>query len=210
MGREVREGEYIPISHWKILRELSRKAARRVYWSDTYGDLCDQILSGKAPRVSVNGNESLYCVRLYWKRKKYRSKNALVHTPKHAKTSSRGYKRVFVVWHEKAKMIIAVSSWENAARYGWVESSRRRRPYSPGEIIKHLYTDSGRISPADLAIACGLSLSALEDIVYRDHPLTANVAERLAGATGTTKQYWLDLQAAVDAYDLEGRETVTA
>ena|SRR6516164_7356223 len=80
---------------------------------------------------------------------------------------------------------------------------RTRRPSLPGEILVELYLAPHEISIAAFAEACGVTRKHMSGIVNGRVAITAEMAARIATALGTTAQYWLNLQNAVDLYDAE-------
>jgi antitoxin HigA-1 len=82
-------------------------------------------------------------------------------------------------------------------------SQRIRRPNLPGEILAELYLAPHQISIAAFAEACGVSRKHMSGIINGHVAITAEMAVRIASALGTTAQYWLNLQNAVDLYDAE-------
>jgi addiction module HigA family antidote len=84
-------------------------------------------------------------------------------------------------------------------------SRRSRRPSLPGEILSELYLAPYEISIAAFAEACGVSRKHMSGIVNGHVAITAEMAARIATVLGTTAQYWLNLQNAVDLYDAELR-----
>jgi antitoxin HigA-1 len=84
-------------------------------------------------------------------------------------------------------------------------SRRTRRPSSPGEILAELYLRPNEISIAAFAAACGVTRKHMSGIVNGHVAITAEMAARMAAVLGTTAQYWLNLQNAVDLYDAERR-----
>ena len=86
-----------------------------------------------------------------------------------------------------------------------MSSQRTRRPSLPGEILAELYLAPHDISIAAFAEACGVSRKHMSGIVNGHVAITAEMAARIAAALGTTAQYWLNLQNAVDLYDAEYR-----
>ena len=82
-------------------------------------------------------------------------------------------------------------------------SRRSRRPNPPGEILAELYLAPHEISIAKFAEACGVTRKHMSGIVNGHVGITAEMATRIAAALGTTAQYWLNLQNAVDLYDAE-------
>jgi addiction module HigA family antidote len=88
------------------------------------------------------------------------------------------------------------------------EIKRNRRPSAPGAILKGLFLDDRKISVAALAEAIGYSRKHLSQIVHGKARIEPAMAARLGKALGTSTKIWLDLQAAVDAWDAneEARE----
>ncbi|MBV8133992.1 MAG: HigA family addiction module antidote protein [Alphaproteobacteria bacterium] len=82
-------------------------------------------------------------------------------------------------------------------------SRRTRRPSMPGEILAGLYLAPHEISIAAFAEACGVTRKHMSGIVNGHVAITAEMATRIAAALGTSAQYWLNLQNAVDLYDAE-------
>jgi len=82
-------------------------------------------------------------------------------------------------------------------------SQRTRRPSLPGEILAELYLAPKEISIGAFAEACGVSRKHMSKIVNGHVAITAEMAARIAAALGTTAEYWLNLQNAVDLFDAE-------
>jgi len=61
------------------------------------------------------------------------------------------------------------------------------------------------ISIAKFAEACGVTRKHMSAIVNGHAAITAEMAARMAAVLGTTAQYWLNLQNAVDLYDAQER-----
>src|SRR3954447_26582329 len=85
-----------------------------------------------------------------------------------------------------------------------------RRPTTPGEILAELYLEPAGISIAKFAEACGLTRKHMSAIVNGRASITAETAARISVVLGTTAQYWLNLQNAVDLYDSQVRLGETA
>ena len=86
-----------------------------------------------------------------------------------------------------------------------MSSQRTRRPSLPGEILAELYLAPHEISIAKFAEACGVTRKHMSGIVNGHAAITAEMAARMAAVLGTTAQYWLNLQNAVDLYDAQER-----
>ncbi len=84
---------------------------------------------------------------------------------------------------------------------------RKRRPSSPGEILAELYLAPRHISIARFAEAVGVSRKHMSAIVNGRAAITADTATRIALVLGTTAQFWLNLQNAVDMHDAQQRLT---
>ena len=82
---------------------------------------------------------------------------------------------------------------------------RTRRPSLPGEILAELYLAPHEVSIAKFAEVCGVTRKHMSAIVNGHAAITAEMAARIAAALGTTPQYWLNLQNAIDLYDAEER-----
>lgn len=80
---------------------------------------------------------------------------------------------------------------------------RQRRPTPPGEILREHYLASRDISVTKFAEAVGCSRKHMSELVNGKVRLEAHLAARIAKVLGTSVQFWLNLQIAVDAYDAE-------
>src|SRR5215204_4837507 len=80
-----------------------------------------------------------------------------------------------------------------------------RRPTPPGAILAEFYLEPKGVTVKDFAAAAGVSRKHMSDIVHSRAAVTADTASRIAEALGTTAQYWLNLQNAVDLYDASKR-----
>jgi antitoxin HigA-1 len=82
---------------------------------------------------------------------------------------------------------------------------RTRRPTPPGEILLELYLAPHNLSIAKFADAVGVTRKHMSAIVHARASITAETATRIAAVLGTTAQYWLNLQNALDLYDAHER-----
>ena len=78
---------------------------------------------------------------------------------------------------------------------------RTRRPTAPGEILIELYLAPREVSIAKFADAAGVTRKHMSAIINGRAAITADGATRIARVLGTTAQFWLNLQNAVDLYD---------
>lgn len=81
--------------------------------------------------------------------------------------------------------------------------ARLRRPTEPGEILLAHYLEPRGVSIARFAKAVGCSRKHMSNVVHGKARLEAPLAARMAKVLGTTTQFWLNLQNAVDVYDAE-------
>jgi len=70
----------------------------------------------------------------------------------------------------------------------------------PGEILLEEFLQPMGISQNAIARAMGVPPRRINEIVHGKRSITADTALRLAGALGTSEQFWMGLQAD---YDLE-------
>lgn len=78
-----------------------------------------------------------------------------------------------------------------------------RRPNPPGRILRDMFMTDRRITVTALAAALKISRKHMSEIVNGRARVEPPVAARLAAVLGTSAQLWLNLQAAVDAWDAE-------
>ena len=80
--------------------------------------------------------------------------------------------------------------------------SRRGKinPEHPGEVLLEEFLKPWGLSQNKLAQHMGINTSRLNDIILGRRGITGDTALRLARATHTTPEFWLNLQAL---YDLE-------
>lgn len=73
-------------------------------------------------------------------------------------------------------------------------------PVHPGEVLLEEFLKPWKISQNNLAQHMGITTTRLNDIVRGRRGISGDTALRLARATNTTPEFWLNLQAL---YDLE-------
>ena len=79
----------------------------------------------------------------------------------------------------------------------------KRRPTLPGVILREDYLKPRRVLVSALAEAVGCSRKHMSLIVNGRVRLEAPIAARLGKVFGTSAQFWINLQANVDAFDAE-------
>lgn len=80
-------------------------------------------------------------------------------------------------------------------------TTRSRRPVPPGWILVKYYLKPRRLSILQFAHDVGLTRKHVSGIVNDRASISPETAVRFAVVLGTTAQYWLNLQNAVDLYD---------
>jgi addiction module HigA family antidote len=75
-----------------------------------------------------------------------------------------------------------------------------RPPTPPGEMLLEEFLNPLRITQADFAERIGVSYVRLNEIVNGRRGITPSTALRFAKALGTTPDFWLNGQLALDLY----------
>jgi antitoxin HigA-1 len=75
-----------------------------------------------------------------------------------------------------------------------------RMPTPPGEMLLEEFIKPLGITQADLAERIGVSYVRLNEIVNGRRGITPSTALRLGRAFGTTPEFWLNGQLALDLY----------
>jgi len=78
---------------------------------------------------------------------------------------------------------------------------RKRRPTPPGELLWEFYLEPHGVTVSIFAEAAGVSRKHMSAVINGRAAITADLATRIATVLGTTAQFWLNLQNAVDLYD---------
>src|SRR5512147_2896970 len=79
-------------------------------------------------------------------------------------------------------------------------SANKIPPVHPGEVLLEEFLKPWGISQNQLAKHMGITTNRLNEIVRARRGITGDTALRLARATNTTPEFWLNLQTL---YDLE-------
>ena len=77
---------------------------------------------------------------------------------------------------------------------------RNRPPTPPGEILREEFLAPLAMTQRELASHLGCDIKVINRIVNGRSRVTAEMALRLAAALGTTPEFWLNAQRAVDLY----------
>lgn len=75
-----------------------------------------------------------------------------------------------------------------------------REPTSPGEILDEEFLKPLNMTQKRLADHLGCDVKVINRIVNGRTSITAEMAVKLASALGTSPEFWLNAQQAVDVY----------
>lgn len=78
---------------------------------------------------------------------------------------------------------------------------RKRRPSTPGDILRQEFLGPYEMTQGELANKIGVARRRIDEIVVGKRAITADTAIRFALFFGTTPEFWMSLQAAVDLWD---------
>jgi antitoxin HigA-1 len=82
---------------------------------------------------------------------------------------------------------------------------QRREPTSPGEILREEFLAPLGLTQRQLADHIGCDVKVINRIVNGRAGVSAEIALKLGAAFGTTPEFWLNAQKAVDIYFAEQR-----
>jgi len=82
----------------------------------------------------------------------------------------------------------------------------KRRPTHPGEILREDVLPALKMSQTALAERLDVSRLTVSELLHAKRALSADMAVRLARLLGTTPESWLNMQQAVDLWELEQEE----
>lgn len=78
----------------------------------------------------------------------------------------------------------------------------KRRPVTVGQMLMLEFLEPLNIEINELANAMGVHRNTLSRIVHDKGSLTAPMAIKLAAALGNTPEFWLNIQHAVEIWDV--------
>ena len=84
-----------------------------------------------------------------------------------------------------------------------VSETRSRKPTHPGLIFKRRVLDRLGLSIQQSADYLGLSRQTMSKFCNGGSPCTLKMARHIAEATGSNVAVWINLQAALDAWEAE-------
>jgi len=85
------------------------------------------------------------------------------------------------------------------------EKARRRKPTTPGEILREEFLSPLGMTQGRLAAHLGYDVKVINRIVNGRSSVTAEMALKLAATFRTTPEFWLNAQKAVDLHRAAGR-----
>jgi addiction module HigA family antidote len=77
----------------------------------------------------------------------------------------------------------------------------KRKPFTPGEILKEEFMEPYKLTQAKLAELLGVERRRINEIVVGRRKVTSDTAARLAQLFGNTAQFWLNLQMKTDLWE---------
>ncbi len=83
--------------------------------------------------------------------------------------------------------------------------AKNRRPTHPGAILREDVLPSLNLTQSELAVRLGVSRRTISQVIHEHRPMTPDMAIRLAHFLGTTPESWLNMQQALDVWELEHR-----
>ena len=81
--------------------------------------------------------------------------------------------------------------------------AKNRKPTHPGETLREDVLPELGISQGEFAKHLRVSRRTVSEILHERRPLTPDMALRLAHFLGTTPESWLNMQQALDIWELE-------
>jgi len=78
----------------------------------------------------------------------------------------------------------------------------KRRPVTVGQMLVTEFLEPMNIEISELAQAMDVHRNTLSRIVHDKGSLTAQMAIKLAAALGNTPEFWLNIQHAVELWDV--------
>lgn len=81
--------------------------------------------------------------------------------------------------------------------------NRERKPTHPGAVLREDTLPALRISQTELANRLGVSRLTISELIHEKRALSPDLAIRLSRLLNTTPESWLNMQQAVDLWELQ-------
>lgn len=78
---------------------------------------------------------------------------------------------------------------------------KTRKPTTPGEMLLVEFLKPAGISQTAFARHIGCDVKTINRLINGHTSLDVTMAQRIGAAVGTTAEFWLNLQKAVDLYE---------
>lgn len=83
----------------------------------------------------------------------------------------------------------------------------RRRPTHPGEMLREDILPALGLTQGELAHRLGVSRLTVSELLHEKRAVSPDMAMRLARLLNTTPESWLNMQQAVDLWELQRGRT---
>ena len=81
-------------------------------------------------------------------------------------------------------------------------SNKMRKPTHPGALLREDVLPALHISQTEFALRLGVSRLTVSELLHEKRALSPDMAMRLARLLNTTPESWLNMQQALDLWDL--------
>ncbi len=78
-----------------------------------------------------------------------------------------------------------------------------RRPTHPGAVLREMVLPELELTQAELADELSVSRRTISEIIHERRPVTPDMAMRLGRFCGNGPRLWLNMQQALDLWELE-------
>ena len=79
----------------------------------------------------------------------------------------------------------------------------KRKPTTPGQILKEDFLDPLEITPKQLADHIGCDEDVIHQLIKGLKPVSPKLALQLSSTFNISPDFWLNLQKAVDLYEID-------
>ncbi len=82
-----------------------------------------------------------------------------------------------------------------------MQARNKRRPTHPGELLREETLPAVGLSPTEFAARLRVSRRTVNELLRERRAINPDLAHRISRLLGTTPEFWLRLQQAVDIWD---------